>query len=244
MPRPFRRFDRLVRLALVATVALLGAPRDLHAASGPVRVVRIDSIIQPVAGEHLVDALAEADRDGAAALVVELDTPGGLLTSTRTITEAMLAAETPVVVWVYPDGAQAASAGFFLLMAADFAVMAPATNTGAAHPVGGAGETIEGVMGDKVEHDAAATIRALAARRGRNVEKAEEAVRKSISFTAEEARAAGLIDLVAPDLAALVAGLDGRDLREAAGTRAQARARRRRGRAPSSCRPSGGCCRR
>jgi len=210
MSRRFRGFEALVRLALVAAVAGFGVAPRLEAASGPIRVVRIDSIIHPVAGEHLADALAEADRDGAAALVVELDTPGGLLTSTRTITEAMLAAETPVVVWVYPDGAQAASAGFFLLMAADFAVMAPATNTGAAHPVGGAGETIEGVLGDKVEHDAAATIRALAARRGRNVEKAEEAVRKSISFTAEEAKSAGLIDLVAPDFASLVAGLDGR----------------------------------
>ena len=220
MSAPHRRTGRTARAAaLVLAGGLAGAlgAGPAPAAGGPLRVVRVDSIIHPVAGEHLLDALAEADRDGAAALVIELDTPGGLLTSTRTITEAMLAAETPVIVWVYPDGAQAASAGFFLLMAADFAAMAPATNTGAAHPVGGAGETIEGVLGDKVEHDAAATIRALASRRGRNVEKAEEAVRKSISFTAEEARAAGLIDLVASDLAALVAGLDGKSFEKPQG---------------------------
>lgn len=187
------------------------------AGPGPLRVVRLDSIVHPVAAEHLVEALKAADRDGAAALVVELSTPGGLLTSTRTMTEAMLAAATPVVVWVYPDGAQAASAGFFLLMASDFAAMAPATNTGAAHPVGGAGETIEGVMGDKVEHDAAATIRALAERRGRNVETAEKAVRESISFTAQEALAAHLIEVVAPDLSSLVAALDGREFEKPQG---------------------------
>jgi membrane-bound serine protease (ClpP class) len=135
------------------------------------------------------------------------------------MTEAMLAASTPVIVWVAPEGAQAASAGFFLLMAADFAAMSPSTNTGAAHPVGGAGENIEGVMGEKVEHDAAATIRALAARRGRDVAKAEAAVRESHSFTATEARDARLIDVVAADLPALIAALDGRELEKPEGAR-------------------------
>ncbi len=122
----------------------------------------------------------------------------------------MLGAATPVAVYVAPSGAQAASAGFFLLMAADFAAMAPGTNTGAAHPVGGQGETIEGVMGEKVEQDAAATIRALAGRHGRNVALAEEAVVKSRSFTDQEALALGLADIVAPDLAQLLVALDGR----------------------------------
>ena len=239
MPRRIRGLDTPWRLAAAAlalatisalgaaaaapseTPAAAGAPSEAPTSVGPLRVARLESIVHPVAAEHLVEALADADRDGAVALVIELNTPGGLLTSTRTITEAMLAAHTPVIVWVYPDGAQAASAGFFLLMASDFAAMAPATNTGAAHPVGGAGETIEGVLGDKVEHDAAANIRALAARRGRNVEKAEEAVRKSISFTAEEARAAGLVDVVAPDLAALVAALDGRAFEKPQGRQRQ-----------------------
>ena len=172
--------------------------------------VRLQSILHPVAKQFLSEALADADRAGAALMVVELDTPGGLLSSTREISTAMLGAATPVAVYVAPSGAQAASAGFFLLMAADFAAMAPGTNTGAAHPVGGQGETIEGVMGEKVEQDAAATIRALAGRHGRNVALAEEAVVKSRSFTDQEALALGLADVVAPDLAQLLVALDGR----------------------------------
>lgn len=209
--------------ALLAVGPLAAAPTE--PAEGPsiaapapvVHVVRLDSIIHPVASEFLGESVERADRAGAAALVVELSTPGGLLQSTREMSEAMLAATTPVIVWVAPDGAQAASAGFFLLMSGDFAAMAPSTNTGAAHPVGGAGETIEGVMGQKVEQDAAATIRALAQRRGRNVEKAEAAVRESLSFTADEALAAGLIDAVAPDLPRLLAALDGKPFEKPAG---------------------------
>ncbi|MEO8197974.1 MAG: nodulation protein NfeD [Thermoanaerobaculia bacterium] len=188
------------------------APLAPAGASLPPEVVhvRLRSIIHPVSGQFLIDALAAADRDGAALLVVELDTPGGLLSSTREISTAMLGAATPVVVYVGPSGAQAASAGFFLLMAGDFAAMAPGTNTGAAHPVGGQGETIEGVMGEKVEQDAAATIRSLAGRHGRNVALAEEAVVKSRSFTDQEALASGLVDVVAPGLPELLAALDGR----------------------------------
>ena len=110
--------------------------------------IRVDSIIHPVAAEFIVESLAEADGDKAAAFILELSTPGGLLTSTRDIFTAMMGASTPVVVFVAPSGSQAASAGFFLLMAADVAAMAPGTNTGAAHPVGGSGEDIEGDMGE------------------------------------------------------------------------------------------------
>lgn len=185
------------------------APLDV---SPPPQVVhlRLQSILQPVAKQFLVEALADADRSGAALLVIELDTPGGLLSSTREISTAMLGAATPVAVYVGPSGAQAASAGFFLLMAADFAAMAPGTNTGAAHPVGGQGETIEGVMGQKVEQDAAANIRALAGRHGRNVALAEEAVVKSRSFTDQEALSLGLVDVVAADVPELLRALDGR----------------------------------
>ncbi len=204
--------------AVLAGAGLLLGAGAARAESALVHRVELDSIVHPVAAEFLADELAAADAAGAAALLVELDTPGGLLDSTRAMTEAILAAKTPVIVWVAPEGARAASAGFFLLLAADFAAMAPSTNTGAAHPVGGAGETIEGVLGEKVEQDAAATIRALAARRGRNVERAEAAVKESLSFTADEALAAGLIDLVAPDLATLLAGLDGRAFEKPAGT--------------------------
>jgi membrane-bound serine protease (ClpP class) len=203
-------FWLLPALALAAP-----ATGDAAAAKGEapeVVVVAVDSIIQPVVAEFLLEALADADRSGAAAFVIELDTPGGLLQSTRDIFTAMLTASTPTVVWVAPSGAQAASAGFFLLMAADVAAMAPGTNTGAAHPVGGQGEDIQGTMGEKVEQDAAATIRSLAARNGRNEKLAESAVVESLSFSSEEALEKGLADLVAPSLDRLLAELDGRRL--------------------------------
>jgi len=174
--------------------------------------VRVDTIIHPVSAELVEDSLAEADDVGAAALVIELSTPGGLLTSTREIFTAMLGADTPVVVYVSPSGAQAASAGFFILMAADVAAMAPGTNTGAAHPVGGQGEDIEGTMGEKVEQDAAATIRSLADRHGRDAALAESAVVESRSFTADEALEAGLVEVVAPSLQALLVEIDGRQI--------------------------------
>ena len=225
--RPDRRLQRNRGFATAALAAVLAAfagtaaaaepepaaePASAAESAGPVVRVRVDSIIHPVAVELLEDAIAEADALGAEALVVELSTPGGLLPSTREIFTAMLGAATPVVVYVAPSGAQAASAGFFLLMAADVAAMAPGTNTGAAHPVGGQGEEIEGAMGEKVEQDAAATIRSLAARHGRNAELAEAAVVESRSFTADEALEADLIDLVAPSLTALLAELDGREV--------------------------------
>ena len=218
-----RSLRRLAPLALLPGLAVLGtvaapaADAPAAEAAGEILRVRIASIIHPISRDLLVDALERADREGAALVVVELDTPGGLLTSTREMTTAMLGARTPVAVWVAPDGAQAASAGFFLLMAADFAAMAPSTNTGAAHPVGGQGETIEGHLGEKIEQDSAATIRTLAERRGRNLELAEQAVVESRSFTANEALEGGLIDLVAPDFAALLEGLDGRELEKPAG---------------------------
>lgn len=186
---------------------------DGGAAGGVVLVVEIDAIIQPVVAGFLADAVQQADRRRAAALVIQLDTPGGLLDSTRQIVRSMLAAETPVIVHVAPSGAQAASAGFFLLMAADVAAMAPGTNTGAAHPVQGTGEQAEGVLAEKVEQDAAAWIRSLAEGHGRSPELAESAVVESRSFTAEEALERDLIDLMAPDLDALLAQAEGLPLR-------------------------------
>lgn len=175
-----------------------------------VLVARVDTIIHPAAAAFVSEAVEQADAEGAAALVLEIDTPGGLLTSTRDITRAILQAETPVVVYVSPQGAQAASAGFLVLMAADVAAMAPGTNTGAAHPVAGSGEELPEVVGRKAEQDAAAQVRALAARRGRNVALAEAAVVESRSFTADEALEQKLVELVAPDLPRLLAALDGR----------------------------------
>lgn len=171
-----------------------------------------DSIVHTVLAGHLVDGIAEAEETGAGAVVIRLSTPGGDLEATRRIFRAMLSASIPVVVYVTPSGARAASAGFFLLMAADVAAMAPGTNTGAAHPVGAGGGDVEGTMGEKVEQDSAATIRSLAARRGRNLEAAEAGVVDSRSYTADEAMEAGLIDLVTPSLTALLAEIDGREI--------------------------------
>ena len=182
----------------------------LPATAEPVvlRVVARDAV-HPMLAEFLAKTLAEADQQGAALLVLELDTPGGSLPATRRMAEAMLGARTPVLVHVAPAGGQAASAGFFLLMAADFATMAPGTNTGAAHPVGGGGQDIEGHLGEKVEQDSLALIRSLAGAHRRNVELAQEAVAKSRSFTAEEALDGKLIDLVEADLAKVLSRLDG-----------------------------------
>jgi membrane-bound serine protease (ClpP class) len=204
----------LVAFAVLAVGTLLWAADSESAPEGErvVVLVGVDSIIHPVAEEFIVDSLAQADDLDAEAFVIELSTPGGLLTSTREIFTAMLEAETPVVVFVSPRGSQAASAGFFLLMAADVAAMSPGTNTGAAHPVGGQGEEIEGPMGEKVEKDAAATIRSLATRSGRNAELAEEAVLESRSFTADEALEAGLIDILAANVPELLEELDGREV--------------------------------
>jgi len=206
-------------LALAGGLALLAPGRAPAATATPGRVVRarLDSIIQPVAEQYVLEAIAAAERQGASAFILELATPGGLLESTRHIFTAMLGAKIPVVVYVAPSGAQAASAGFFLLMASDVAAMAPGTNTGAAHPVGGAGETIEGVMGQKAEEDAAATIRSLAARVHRNVALAESAVVKSRSFTADEALKEKLIEIVAVDLGDLLRQLDGREVAKGKG---------------------------
>lgn len=222
--RMWRRFPidrpRAEKLALFGGLAAFGlglagmalAAAPAPAVSGEVILLRASSIVHPLLSEYLTEGLATADEVDALAVVIQLDTPGGLMDSTREITTAILGAKTPVIVWVGPEGAHAASAGFFILAAADVAAMAPGTNTGAAHPVGGDGEDIPGVMGKKIEEDAAAQVRALAVRRGRNVQLAEAAVRESRSFTAGEALEGKLIDLVAPDLAALLKAAEGREI--------------------------------
>ncbi|HET9766342.1 MAG TPA: nodulation protein NfeD, partial [Thermoanaerobaculia bacterium] len=237
-----RRLQRASVAALLAASSPLAAVAILVAAALPlaaaapappppqqkVLVARLDTIIHPVAAEFVAKTLARADAERATAVVLEIDTPGGLMTSMGDITRAILQARTPVVCWVGPQGARAASAGFFVLMSCDVAAMAPGTNAGAAHPVGGQGEEIAGTMGKKVEQDAAAQIRSLAARHGRNVELAQAAVVDSRSFTADEALQGKLVELVAPSLSALLQQLDGRPVKKgeaAARPLATARAR-------------------
>ncbi|MGB5814561.1 MAG: nodulation protein NfeD [Thermoanaerobaculia bacterium] len=206
---------RAAAFALLAAGLLLlgglGLAEETQTAPRVVRV-QINSIIHPVASEFIIESLAQAEQTGADLFVIELSTPGGLLTSTREIFTAMLGSDIPVVVYVSPSGSQAASAGFFILEAAHVAAMAPGTNTGAAHPVSGSGEEIEGAMAEKVEQDAAATIRSLAARHDRNAELAEAAVVESRSYTADEALESNLIDLVAADLESLLEEIDGTEV--------------------------------
>jgi membrane-bound serine protease (ClpP class) len=176
-------------------------------------ILTLNDSIQPASLRYLQRGIETADKAGAAVTVIELNTPGGLLTSLRQMTTAITSARRPVVVYVTPTGGQAASAGFFLLMAADVAAMAPGTNAGAAHPVGGQGEELNKTMTEKVTNDAAALIRSIATQRGRPVEWAEKAVRRSSSYTEREALEKKLIDVVATDRGELLKWLDGRTVK-------------------------------
>ena len=176
--------------------------------------VRVADVINPTVAEFIVSQLDQANRDGLNAFLLELDTPGGLDSSMRSIIQALLRSEIPVIVYVYPDGARAASAGALITLAADFAVMAPGTNIGAAHPVAiGAGAEQSEVMLKKVTEDAVAYARSIAQRRGRNVELAELMVRDSLSLAAEEAVRRKVVDLLAADEATLLLALDGAEYR-------------------------------
>ncbi|NIQ95187.1 MAG: nodulation protein NfeD, partial [Desulfuromonadales bacterium] len=150
-------------------------------------------------------------------MVIELDTPGGLMDSMREIIKAMIGSDVPVVVYVSPGGARAASAGAFITIAAHVAAMAPQTNIGAAHPVAGGGQEMDETMTEKVTNDAVAYIRSLAEKRGRNADWAEDAVRKSISSTEQEALEQNVIDLVSPNLETLLQDIDGRTVETSIG---------------------------
>lgn len=180
----------------------------------------VDSIIHPVSAEYMTETMDLADRNGATLIVFTLRTPGGLVDSTRSIVSHMIAARTPVAVFVAPAGARAASAGFLLTIAADIAAMAPGTHIGAAHPVAGNGEKMDETMAKKTAEDMAAYARTLASRRHRNPTLAALAVTESRAFTDEEALGASppLIDLVAADIPELLAKLDGRTVTRFDGT--------------------------
>src|SRR5271165_6716239 len=175
--------------------------------------IRIDDTIQPIAAEYIDRAIERARQTNADAVLIELSTPGGLLDSTRTIIEKILASPVPVIVYVAPTGARAASAGFFILESADVAAMAPGTNTGAAHPVEFGGGKMDDVMKAKLENDSAAFMRSFVGPRGRNVQVAETAVRESKSWTDQEALQQHLIDVVARDQNDLFHQLDGRTIK-------------------------------
>ena len=203
--------ERSLGRALQVLVLLLAtAAAQPSARAAEVYKAQIDGVINPVAMDYLVDAVERAGRARAACLVIELDTPGGLAESMRRIVKAILASPVPVVVYVSPNGARAASAGVFITMAAHVAAMAPGTHIGAAHPVNLGGGSMDEEMAKKVENDFAAYIRSLAKQRGRNAEWAEKAVRESVSLTADEALKEKVVDLIAADLPELLEAIHGR----------------------------------
>ncbi len=195
-----------VALLLVLLSATAGA------AENHVNLIEINAGINPATADFIREAIDEAHRDGAQALIIQLDTPGGLLDSSKAIVKDLLGSPVPVIVYVAPSGAGATSAGVFVTMAANLAAMAPGTNIGAAHPVGGQGEDISGDMREKAENFTASLSKSIAQQRGRNVEWAEKAVRESVSITDQEALKLGVIDLVAIDIPDLLRQADGREV--------------------------------
>ena len=189
----------------------------LPALAAPIYKVVLNDVIHGVTAGHVIDTIDAAAEDDAELVLIELETPGGLLVSTRRMIEAILGSERPVVVYVAPAGARAASAGFLIMISADVAVMAPGTNTGAATPVSAIGPELEGTMQKKVTSDAAAYTRSIAERRGRNPETAEKAVTETLSWTASEAKEAGLIDYIAESEEELLDILDGMTIERAGG---------------------------
>jgi len=198
----------------VGLVCLLVLPGLARARQ--VNVIRVESVISPSSADYIVNAIKQAEKEKVAALVIELDTPGGLDTSMRVVIKEMLAAERPIVVYVAPSGARAASAGAFITVAAHIAAMAPGTSIGAAAPVV-MGQQVDKTMERKITNDAAAYMRTIAEKRGRPIDLAEEWVRKATAKTETEALKAKLIDVVSPKLDDLLSAIDGRVVTTAAG---------------------------
>ena len=210
-----------VLVALLAVAAALAAPGAAGSqgapGEGPVVVVELDAVIDKVSARFLERALDEAEEENAPVVVVRIDTPGGLLDATRDMVGDIFGSRVPVVSYVAPEGAQAASAGTFVATAAALLAMAPATNIGAAAVVGAGGEDLPETLSRKATEDAAALIRSIAARRDRPVAPLEATVREARSYSAEEALELGIADLLARDVEQLLVALDGRTLSAAGG---------------------------
>lgn len=186
-------------------------------------VITVNGVINPASAEYIGKAIKRVNEKKAEALVIELDTPGGLDTSMRDIVKSIIGSEVPVIVYVSPSGARAASAGVFITLAAHVAAMAPGTNIGAAHPVG-VGDKMDKTMSEKATNDAAAYVKSLAERTGRNAKWAEDAVRKSVSATETEALKDKIIDLVSKDLTSLLKDINGRTVKTVMGEKVLATA--------------------
>ena len=197
----------------LALFCILGT-NPTAAAGNRVYILTVADAIGPITAEFIKSGIQTAEKNNAACIIIRLDTPGGLAESMRAIVKSMLASRIPVVVYVAPAGARAASAGVMITMAADVAAMAPGTNIGAAHPVGAGGKDIGGTMSEKIVNDMVAQAKSVAQKRGRNAKWVEQAIRKSVSVTETEALKKNIIDLVARNTDELIASLNGRKVKD------------------------------
>jgi membrane-bound serine protease (ClpP class) len=205
-----KRFNALIYLfaffLLFIASGILGDAEE----KAPIYSIEVDGIINPATAKFITDSIDQATQQGAQCLIIQLDTPGGLMESMRLIVKKILASNIPIIVYVSPKGARAASAGVFITMAAHIAVMAPSTHIGAAHPVTlGEGKESK-TMGEKILNDTVSYVKTIAKTRGRNVDWAEKAVRKSVSITEEEALKLNVVDLTSPNLQDLLTKIDGK----------------------------------
>jgi membrane-bound serine protease (ClpP class) len=195
---------------LVAGASVLAQSKNPSTSTPHVDLIVIDGSINPAVDDFIRESIGRSKTNGARALIIQLDTPGGLLTSTRTIVKELLSDVVPVIVYVAPSGAGAGSAGVFITLAAHIAAMAPGTNIGAAHPVAGGGQEVKGIMAEKIENFTASFSESVAQQRGRNTEWAIQAVRKSVSITEKEALKIKVTDIVAKDIDDLLEQAHGR----------------------------------
>ena len=214
MRKRCRKVGPVRLLSWVCLLTGLGMLLGVHARSQQAHVNRIaiDASINPAVGDFIRENIGQSAQEGALALIIQLDTPGGLLNSTKSIVKDMLGAPLPVLLYVSPSGAGAGSAGVFITLAGHIAAMAPGTTIGAAHPVASGGQNIEGDMREKIENFTVSFIESIAQRRGRNVEWAEKAVRESVSITEVEALEKNVVDLVATDVHDLLSQASGREV--------------------------------
>lgn len=221
-PSTYNEINMKQTLRLAAFLFLLMLP-----SAAAIYKITVDAPVHPISSEYIIRSIDKAERDNASLLIIVLNTPGGLDSAMREIIAKILASPVPVMTYVGPGGARAASAGFYIGIASDLFVMAPGTNTGAAHPVGISitGQAMDKTMEEKVTHDAASYIKTLAEKRGRNVQAAEDAVRKSLSYTEKEALEKGLIDLVAGSEEEIIAHFDGQTLKRFNGETVELRLR-------------------
>ena len=205
-----KRYKTLIFFSIIILISLLlGIPGQTQD-KAPIFTIEVDGIINPATAKFIIESIDQASQQGAQCLIIQLDTPGGLMESMRLIVKKILTSNIPIIVYVAPSGARAASAGVFITMAAHIAVMAPSTHIGAAHPVSlGEGKESK-TMGEKIVNDTVSYIKTTAKVRGRNVDWAEKAVRKSVSITEEEAVKLNVVDFISPNLQDLLTKIDGK----------------------------------